>query len=249
MLTKKFLLVILCTLLLLIPLSQPRENRIALASSSEQRIVQTYGESELTAKPDLAKINIAIETKSRLADDAIQENARITNMVINALLDFGLSESDIKTSSYRLHSYRESQKELLDIKDDLFYYQATNEIIVSTTRLDIVGEIIDLAVISGANNINYISFELRDPQDLMLQALQLATQQAYRKAEAIAKSVDENIASLHTVKEEKSGYTPYRFQDNALQREIALSATPTPILPDEVIIKASVVAEFSLIDE
>lgn len=63
MLTKKFLLIILCTLLLLVTLNKPRENHIALASSSEQRIVQTYGESELTAEPDLSKINIAIETK------------------------------------------------------------------------------------------------------------------------------------------------------------------------------------------
>lgn len=247
--TKKILLIIFCTLLLSIPLGELEKNRIVLASSSEQKIVQTYGESELTAKPDLAEINIAIETKSRLADDAVQENARITNMVINNLLDFGLSKNDIKTSSYRLHSYRESQKEHSDIKDDLFYYQATNEIIVSTTQLDIVGEIIDLAVLSGANNINYISFELRDPQDLMLQALQLATQQAYRKAEAIARSVNENIAALHAVKEEKTGYTPFRLQDNTLQREVAFSSAPTPIEPDEVTIRAAVLAEFSLLTD
>jgi uncharacterized protein len=168
-------------------------------------------------------------------------------MVINALLDFGLSESDIKTSSYRLNSYRESQKEQLDIKEYLIYYQATNDIIVSTTQLDIVGEIIDLAVISGANNINYISFELRDPQDLMLQALQLATQQAYRKAEAIARSLNENIATLLTVKEEKTAYTPFRFQDNTLQREVAFSSVPTPIEPGDVTIRATVLAEFSLL--
>jgi|LDZU01.1.fsa_nt_gi uncharacterized protein YggE len=246
--TKKFLFIIFYTLLLLIPLNEPRENAMALASVSEQRIVQTYGESELTAKPDLAKINIAIITKSKLADDAIQENARITNTVINTLLDFGLSESDIKTSSYRLHSYRESQREHPEIKDDLFYYQATNEIIVSTNQLDDVGEIIDLAVISGANNINYISFELRDPQDLMLQALQLATRQAYQKAEAIARSLNENIATLLTVKEEKTAYTPFRFQDNTLQREVTYSSVPTPIDPEEVIIRAAVSAEFSLSD-
>jgi len=41
--TKKLLLITICTLLLLIPLSESMGNVIALASVSEQRIVQTYG--------------------------------------------------------------------------------------------------------------------------------------------------------------------------------------------------------------
>jgi len=245
----KILFTTFLLLVLIISVGAFEENFIALASSTGLRIVQTYGESELTAKPDLAKISIAIETRSRLADDAVGENARISNIVIKTLLDFGLSKNEIKTGSYRLYSYREPQKEHPDIDDDLYYYQATNEIIVSTTRLDAVGEIIDLTVISGANTVNYINFELMDPQDLMLQALQMATQQAHRKAEAIAMSVNENISALHAVKEERTGYTPFRFQDSTLQREIALSSAPTPIEADDVIIRASVIAEFSLESE
>jgi len=242
----KFLFTTFLLLVLTISIGVFGESYTVLASSTEHRIIQTYGESELTAKPDLAKISIAIQTRSRLADDAVGENARISNMVIKALLDFGLSENEIKTGSYRLYSYREPQKEHPDM-DELYYYQATNEIIVSTAQLDAVGEIIDLAVISGANTVNYINFELMDPQDLMLQALQMATRQAFRKAEAIARSVNENIAALYAVQEEKTGYTPFRFQDSTLQREIALSSSPTPIEADDVIIRASVIAEFSLV--
>lgn len=247
--TKNVLFAITFVLIMTITLSGYGENQPVSAGSVPQKIIQTYGEAELTSQPDLAQISLSIETHSRLADDAVEENARIANAVREALLDFGLSKDNLKTGSYRLHSYRELPRENPDIEEELIYYQATNEIIVSTTQLNNVGEIIDLAVITGANNINYISFELKDPQDLMIQALQMATRQAYRKAEAIADSAGETVATLHSLREEKTDYTPYRFGDNMLQREMAISAVPTPISPDEVTVRAAVIAEFSLIIE
>lgn len=246
--TKKFVFIIVLAPLLLISSNTFGEKCTILAASFEQRIIQTYGESEIAAKPDLAKISIAVETKSRLANDAVEENSRIATMVINALLDFGLLENDIKTGSYRLHSYRELPGENPNIKEESVFYQAYNEIIVLTTQLDTVGELIDLAVISGANNINYISFELKDPQILMMQALQMATKQAYLKAESIAESTGETIKELYSIREEKTGYTPVRFGDSMIQREVALSIAPTPISPDDVMVRASVMAEFSLND-
>ena len=151
---KKFVFTVILTLLLSISFNGLGENQLILAASLEQRIIQTYGEAEIAAKPDLAKISIAVETKSKLANDAVEENSRIATMVINALLDFGLLENDIKTGSYRLHSYRELPRDNPNINEESIFYQAYNEIIVLTTQLDSVGELIDLAVISGANNIN-----------------------------------------------------------------------------------------------
>ena len=244
--TKNVLFAITIVLILAMPLSGYAQSQISPAVSVAQKMIQTYGEAELTSQPDLAQISLSIETHSKLADDAVEENARIANAVRQALLDFGLSKDNLKTGSYRLRSYRELSRENPDIEKELLYYQATNEIIVSTAQLDKVGEIIDLMVISGANNINYISFELRDPQDLMIHALEMATQQAYRKAKAIAESIGEAIETVHSIREEKTDYTPYRFQSNMLQREMTVSALPTPISPDEVTVRATVITEFSL---
>jgi uncharacterized protein YggE len=47
-------------------------------------------------------------------------------------------------------------------------YQAVNEIIIRTTKLESVGEIIDLAVGAGANNYNYVNFEPEDQQELLI---------------------------------------------------------------------------------
>ncbi|KUK85557.1 MAG: hypothetical protein XE03_1991 [candidate division TA06 bacterium 34_109] len=223
----------------------PANITTAYAANQGQKIIQTYGEAELTAPADLAKISLAIETRSSSANEAVEENARLANKVLEALLDYGLPEDNIKTSSYRLYSYRERQETNSGTEQEQVYYQATNEMLISTTQLDTVGEIIDLAVKAGANNINYINFELSDPQELMLQALKMATKQARRKAEAIAEGADETIQQLYSIREERTSYTPFRLEDTMLKREMIASVAPTPISPEAVIIRASVMAEFS----
>lgn len=220
-------------------------NITAYATDERQKIIQTYGEAELTAPPDLAKISLSIETRSSSANKAVEENARLANRVLQALLNYGLREDNIKTSSYRLYSYREGQKTDSETEQEKIYYQATNEMLISTTQLDTVGEIIDLAVKAGANNINYINFELSDPQELMFQALKMATEQARRKAEAIAEGASVTIQQLYNIREERTSYTPFRSENTMLKREMVASGAPTPISPEAVIVRASVIAEFS----
>ena len=218
---------------------------LAAFSAEGERIIQTYGQAEVTAQPDLAKISLAIETRSSSAREAVNENAALTNTVLDALLDFGLSEEEVKTSAYRLNSYREWQKDTADEERYKIYYQAYNEILIKTTQLEAVGTLIDLAVKAGANNINYINFELQESHQLVLQALKMATRQAREKADAIAEGAGKFIIELRSIKEEQASYAPIYIQESMLARGLDISSAPTPISPEAVIIRASVVAEFS----
>lgn len=215
------------------------------AVAAEQKIIQTYGEAELSAQPDLAKISLSIETRDQSAKVAAEENARLTNSVLKALLGYGLADDEIKTSSYRLNSYRDWQKEGSTAEKEVIYYLVVNEIVLSVSRLDEVGKLIDLAVQAGTNNINYINFELIDPQELMLQALTMATRQAQQKAEAIAQGAGLKISELYGIREERTTYAPYRAQEVMLSRTMDYGSAPTPISPDAVIVRATVIAEFS----
>lgn len=205
-------------------------------------IIQTYGEAEVKAEPDLVKVGIGVQTRGSEAEAAVEENARLANAVIEALKGFGLSDDEIKTGSYSLYSYRE----WLDGRPEsegVMIYQATNEIVVTTTRLEEVGEIIDLAVRAGANNINYINFELENPQELHGQALKLAVEQASMKADAIAESAGEKISGLYRIREERTEYMPFMAKAE-MAADMGMGA-PTPIMPDEVVVRAMVIAEFS----
>ncbi|MBM4236170.1 MAG: DUF541 domain-containing protein [Firmicutes bacterium] len=216
--------------------------QVKTGADGEPRLIQTYGEAEVKGAPDLARIGLAVETRGTSAEQAVEENARLAGALVEALKDFGLSEDEIKTGSYRLYSYRE----WFDGRPDgegILTYQATNEVIVSTSRLDEVGELIDLAVKAGANNINFINFELENSQELQLQALKLATEQAELKADAIAESAGEKISGLYRIREERTEYMPYVYRQE-VAADMGMGAT-TPIMPDEVTVRAMVTAEFA----
>jgi len=216
--------------------------RANVVTSEIPKIIQTYGEAEVKVEPDLARIAIAVETRGSEAEAAVEENASLTNTVIEALKKFGLAEEDIKTGSYSLYSYREWFNGI-PAREEVMTYQVTNEVVVTTTRLEEVGEMIDLAVKAGANRINYINFELENPQELHMQALKLATEQAARKAEAIADSSGEKISGLYRIREERTDYMPYVHRQEVAE-DMGMGAL-TPIIPDEVVIRAMVTAEFS----
>ena len=207
-------------------------------------IISVYGEAEITAQPDLAQVMLAVETTHELAQKAAEENARLTNTVIEALAKTGLEEKQIKTSGYRLYSFSEP----VDPRQEEKYitkYRAYNELNINLYDLDGVGNVIDIAVKAGANRVLGVLFEIKDAESLKLQALQNATTQAKTKAEAIASSAGVTIKGIKVIQEEMTGYSPYRAtMDVAAFNEGAKGMAPTPILPDDVEITARIKAEY-----
>ena len=238
----KYKLVIIVTIVLIVLfVVSGCGTQVNTGANGEPRLIQTYGEAEVAAEPDLVRIGLAIETRSSSAEQAVEENARLANAVLEALKGFGLTEDEIQTGTYQLYSYREWYDER-PAGEGSITYQAVNEVIVHTNRVEEVGEMIDLAVRAGANNINFINFELENPQELQLQALQAATNQAEMKADAIAESAGEKISGLYRIREERTDYMPYMVRQE-MAEDMAMEA-PTPIAPGEVTVKAAVTAEF-----
>ena len=231
-----------------------------VVSNEKPQLIQTYGEAEVSAEPDLARISLEIETRSSSAEEAVEENAALANAVRETLLELGLSEDEITTGSYRLRTIREERprerpqpdlrepevEEMEPENEEVIYYQANNEIVATVTEIDTVGEVIDAAVAAGANRVNHITFDLEDAQELKMQALTAATEQAAQKAEAIAGGAGESIIGLYSIREERTDYRPFQVREEMIQEEMdAADAAPTPITPDDVIVRASVVAEYT----
>jgi len=239
------------------------DNQAGPVNDAEVRFIQTHGEAEISAEPDIAEISVGVVTRSYSAEEAARDNAELAGTVFEALLDYGLQEDDLRTGTYRLRSQRVRpdqrppaeqrppveepavERERPGVEEEVIYYEATNEVIISTSRLDDVGEIIDTAIGAGANHVNYVNFDLEDPQELKMQALGAATEQALQKAEVIAESAGESINRLHSIEEERTDYTPFRMREEMLEAPVAEDAAPTPIEPDEVTVRAAVTAKFT----
>lgn len=156
-------------------------------------VVRATGEASVSAKPDRAEISIGVVTQAATAEAASTQNATQTTEVINALKQALGSEGEITTQGYAItpqQEYREGHAPKTTA------YQATNTVQVRINDLSLVGKIIDTATRAGANDINNISFTLRNDEAVRAQALAQAATKARANAEAIARALNLHVIGV-----------------------------------------------------
>lgn len=222
---------------------------IPMASGSQEldRVIRVYGEAEIAVEPDVARIQLAVETRSQSAEKAASENAVLMRAVLSALEGIGLADEQIATGRYTIYSYREfPEPGRAPDQEEVTWYRATNEVNITLEDLEKTGLVIDTAVKAGANQVRSIHFDLKDAESLQLEALKIATRQAGTKARAIAQGAGVTIREIRSISEDLVFYAPFRADyGEFVMMEMDPSAPPTPITPGEVIVRARVMAEYS----
>ena len=104
--------------------------------------------------------------------------------------------------------------------------------------LPLLGKVIDAACDSGANNINGVSFSLKDETHARNQALAEAAMKARAAAEAIAKAL--NVQVVGVLQAETSQAPIVRPLTRSFAANALPQAMPTPIEPGDLDIHASV---------
>ncbi len=168
----------------------------AMPPAPQNRVV-VEGQATVMVQPDIAKINLNVETRDADSKTAQDKNKEIMTSVIAALNNAGVENNNITTSHYNIyHSYDDYDYPMpMDEKPvRKRSYQVTNGIVVKTTNIDEVGKLIDVATAAGANDIDGIDFESSKAELHYQEALQKAMANAKSKATAITatfgKSVD-----------------------------------------------------------
>ena len=199
----------------------------------EMRTVTVSGSGEIVVAPDLAYIDLGVQTKNPDAALAQSENADLMTKVINAIKAAGIDEKDIKTTGYSL--YQTYDYGIEGERSDP-YYVANNIVNVKIRDVDAVGEIIDIASKAGSNSINSIRFALEDDSVYYQEALKLAMESAKGKATAIMDTFDKVPGIPSSVSESSGGGNLYYDYYPA---KAAMEAS-TPIESGEITISASV---------
>jgi uncharacterized protein YggE len=206
-------------------------NVTAQNEDCKEKLIYVSGTGKVTTSPDQAIISLAVETENADVAVAQQENARKMDAVINALKAAGIAAEDLKTTNYNIIPVTEGTQNSFT-SPKVTYYRVTNTLQVTLKDVTRAGEIIDLAVSSGANRVDSLAFTLSDTkqQELRSQALTAAVAQARGDANAVAAAVGKTIVD---VKEVNVGgmYVPvmydYRYQTGAAEK--VSSAVPTPV--------------------
>jgi uncharacterized protein YggE len=177
------------------------------SGSVSEQTVSASGNYQKAVAPDQVVIYVLVQTRDNIsADNAKNENARISDNVMTALIKAGLEKKDIETEYYNIYP----EYDWSDGSQKLIGYVASNSLKVTTKDFTNAGKIVDGAVNAGAL-INNINFELSNEKSNEYKAVALAeaSKDAKIKAESIAAGLGKSLGKLVSVSANDYNYYPY----------------------------------------
>jgi uncharacterized protein YggE len=199
----------------------------ALAAAQQLRpepLVVTTGEGLIQAVPDRAWVNITAESRASNPREAQKRNAEAMTPVQEKLRAAGIPADAIKTIAYDL----QQEWDFVNNRRVSRGYVARNTVEVRVDAIERVGEVLEIAVGSGATSVGGIRFDLKDRAKLEREALRLAVADARAKAEAAAAGAGQSIARVVRIEEQGMARPPmpYLREVAALQTDRDASAPP-----------------------
>lgn len=120
--------------------------------------------------------------------------------ICEALEAAGMEEKNISTN-YIYVNPRYDYGGARGDEQELVGYTVNNSLSIITTDTEAIGKYIDVAFEAGANTFDSIHFSVQDDSEAQDKALELAVQEAYRKAEVIAAASGRNIEGILEINE------------------------------------------------
>ena len=216
------------------------ENGDTIVSSSDTREqIRVVGTATVEAPPDMAEVQLGVQTFGASVDQAVAENNRLTDSVLNALKGAGIDDSDLSTSSFSVFPQRDYEREG---EVQITGYWANNTVTVTVTEIDRAGLLLQAALDAGANRSFGLFFGLLDPIPMEQQARMLAVEDARRRASDIALAAGVTLGKLLTIKESSFAGPPVYARAEADQGQVV------PIEPGELEIQARVEAAYRIVE-
>ena len=191
------------------------------------------GKGSVMIKPDIAVVSLGVTTENKDLKTAQTENAIKSTALYNTLINKNVLEKDIMTESYTITP----EYDYVEGKQIFRGYRVTNTLKVTIRDLSKVGEIIDDAVASGANTVNSIRFTASNSEFYYREALNIAIDDAIKKAESIERNLNIIVNKVpFSIVEQSLGYAPV-YERPLYNAPVSIT---TPISGGEIEVSASV---------
>ena len=217
---------------------------VALATPAETstpvRTLTLTGQGSVQVAPDVAWVRVGVYTEADRAQDAVNQNSRIVEQVLQAVRRAGVAEEDIQTSRYQLQPREERDRDGRLLRR---YFVVEHELTLTVRDLDAVGQVLDAALTAGANRVYDVSFGVTEPQKVLQAARVQAVQDALQQARAVAQAAGVTLDGIQSIT--MGAYTPPRLYE-ALAMEAAKAAPEVPITPGTLEFKATVTVVFRI---
>ena len=224
---------------LILLLTLPIHAAMAQDGRDRMRTISVTGTGSATAKPEIAEVQIGVQTDARTAAAALNANTTAMNTLFTTLKNAGIAETDMQTSGFNVGPRYDAAQQ--GRPPTIAGYQVTNQVAVKERELAKLGELLDQVVQGGANSIHGIRFTLGKPDSIADLARKAAMADAKRKAELLAAEGGVKLGRIVSINE--GGTAEPRFQEGMAAMR---AAAPVPVAPGELTVRASLRVTWAL---
>ena len=211
----------------------------------EDQVISVTASEEVKVTPDIAELNLSVTSQEADARSCQEANSQAVNQVTEALKAQGIQDTSIQTSNYNLYPIYDWEN-----GQTITGYTMETVITVSDVAIDTVGDVLTAAVNAGVNNIQSVNYMSSQYDESYRQALEMAVQSAYEKANAMAIAGGCSLGEVVKI-EERSTNSAARYtaisnmsmEDSAAAPAAAAGAA---VMPGQVSVEANILVEYAV---
>lgn len=214
------------------------------AEAPAPRLLNVSGQARIEVKPDTATITVGVTELKPTPAEAYRAMNLSIQQLSAAVKGAGITNEQIKTNIFSLNAeYNWTQ----DKGQVMVGYRATNSVSITTQDLDKVADLIQLAVESGANQLQGVNFYVKDTEKLLSKALDMAVDDAKAKANQVAGRLGAKVARVHSVSIQDNGMPVIRpmMEGAGVMADMA-KAAPAPVYGGTTNFSATVYVVFEI---
>lgn len=212
------------------------------AYTSMPRYITVVGQGKTQVMPDIAVINVGVNTSAAKVTDATDENDTITAAILKALADEGIAEKDIQTSNYNIYFDEGAYGPEMGAREPV--YRVSNMVTVTIRDIAAVSKVLDAVIAAGANSIYGVNFTLEKWTAAESEARTLAMKDAQARAQELARLAGVELGQVVSVSE-VIGAAPMQSYV-ALERAVAMGGGGAPISPGQLEYSTSIQVTYAI---
>jgi uncharacterized protein len=205
--------------------------------------IRVVGEATVTAKPDLAELDLGVVSDAPTAEAAAADNNKKMERILAALKKELGANGDVKTVGYlvtqRLADPKPNQRH-----QPVIGYTVTNVVRAKIPDVKAAGRIVDLGLKNGANEVQRLVFTLKNPDPVQAEALKAAAGKARTRATALASALGLRLGNVVSVSDGDFQQRPLAMEAN-MRFAKADMAGNTPIETGNLEVSATVTVFFA----
>jgi len=148
--------------------------------------INARGEGKVTVKPDEAEARFGVTVEGQTLKKAYALHTLSMNALIKAVKAMGISEDDIRSSSYSVSPIYPNERNSYGKKIDPIGYRVSHQVTVKIRDISKAGDVIDAAMETGATFFYGMSFDSSKRGELEREAKIKAAEDAKVRAAEVA---------------------------------------------------------------